>query len=127
MSELVTIINRSSTPLESTWDGKRFILEPGIKYEMSRPKAEKCRDQHPVMGTYDKFTGEMQYLVAIIEDGNPTTPVEQSTARSLDNDIEAKIKSGELLIVRGNGAFQASDRASFVDRAVADVPGFERP
>lgn len=125
MNEIVTVFNRSSKPLMGVWDGRQHQLEPGVKYQFSRIQAEKFRDQNPVKGTLNKYTGEMKYLVAIEENGDDCSPIEQSDSVSLE-DITAKIATGELRVVPGNGYLTAADRGASIPLPT-DQQGFVKP
>lgn len=125
MAEVVTLINRSSKTLSGTWDGRQYDIEPGKKYQFSRVQAEKFRDQNPVKGTLNKYTGEMKYLVAIEENGDDTSPIEQSDSVSLE-DITAKLATGELRVVPGNGYLTAADRSAAIPLQT-DTHGFVKP
>ena len=103
MSDFVTLVNRSSKTLEGVWDGRHYQITPG-KHEFARIKAEKFRDQNPIMGSEDKYSGEKQYLIGIVENGEDVSPTEQSDAISLA-DLAAQIKSGEIKVVPGNGLY----------------------
>lgn len=103
MARFVTLVNRSEKPLRGTWNGRQYILEPG-KHEFVEAQAIKFKEQNPIMGSMDSYSGEMQYLMGIVEHGDPLTPIEQSTAITLA-DITEKLASGEYKIVRGNGLF----------------------
>ena len=104
-SEIVTVINRSSKNLEGVWDGKRHPIPAGGKVQVPHVMAMKFKLQHPVMGTENKYTGEMKYLLGIEEDGDELTPIEQSNAISFE-DLSARILSGELRVVQGNGLYR---------------------
>jgi hypothetical protein len=75
----VTLVNRSSKILRGTWDGRQYELQPG-KHEFPEIQALKFKEQNPVMGTLDPYSGRMDYLIGIIEHNDPLTPIEQSSA-----------------------------------------------
>ncbi len=102
--QYVTLVNRSSKTLNGTWDGRSYKIAPG-KHEFPEAQAMKFRDQNPVMGTEDPYSLNKQYLLAIPSQGDDVSPIEQTDSVSLQ-DLTAKIKSGELRVVRGNGLFQ---------------------
>lgn len=77
MAMMVTLVNRSSKALIGTWDGKHYIINPG-KHEFPDYKAYKFKDQNPVMGSEDVRTGHVDYLIGIIEEGDPIDPIEQN-------------------------------------------------
>lgn len=78
MQEIVTVVNRSSKVVQGTWDGKPYVLAPGAKYSLPVIVAEAIKRQNVVMGSEDPYTGEMEYLVAIVEHNDPQGPVEQT-------------------------------------------------
>lgn len=110
MAQFVTLINRSSKTLQGTWDGKHFELTPG-KHSFPEIQAQKFKDQNPVMGSEDPRTLQKQYLIGIEEHGDDCSPIEQTEAITLQ-DLSAKIASGELRVVKGNGLYNP-----YVDKA----------
>lgn len=108
--EHVTLINRTTKNLEGIWDGRYYTLAPG-KHSFPRTMAEKFQQQNPVMGTQNKYSGEIQYLIGIEENGDDCSPTEQSNAISLE-DLSEKIASGELKVVKGNGMYGFADRTA---------------
>mgnify|MGYP001615215955 CR=1 FL=1 len=77
--DFVTVVNRTSKLLHGVYDGKHIDLAPG-KHAFPLAAAEKYKNQNPIMGTEDPYSGERQYLIGIEEMGDDCTPVEQSTA-----------------------------------------------
>lgn len=77
MAQMVTLVNRTSKNLVGTWDGRHHIITPG-KHEYPDYKAYKFRDQNPQMGSEDVRTGNITYLIGIVEDGDDITPIEQN-------------------------------------------------
>lgn len=75
--DLVKVVNRTQRELFCTWDGKRYKVQPG---ESVHPRliAEALRRSNPIFGSDDPMTGELQYLVAIPDYGDPISPIEQS-------------------------------------------------
>lgn len=104
---LVTIVNRTSKTLKGTWDGRHYEIEPG-KHSYPELQAIKFREQNPIMGTEDRYTGEKLYLMGIVEHGDPITPVEQSDSITLTN-ITDKLRSGEYKVVKAEGVFRPAD------------------
>lgn len=125
MSEFVTLVNRTSKTLKGTWDGRHYDMKPG-KHQFTRTQAEKFRDQNPIMGTYDKYTGEMKYLIGIEENGEDCSPVEQDYGAITLEDLRGKIASGELRVVQGNGLYGAADRSAAKPLPL-DGTGFVKP
>lgn len=101
--QFVTLINRTSKSLQGVWDGKHYDLKPG-KHSFPEVQALKFRDQNPIMGSENPRTLQKQYLLGIEEHGDDCTPVEQSESMTLE-DLSAKLKSGELRVVQGNGLY----------------------
>lgn len=104
MSELVTLVNRSSKTLKGTWDGRHYDIAPG-RHEFAELKAMKFKDQNPIMGSENSYSGEKQYLVGIVEHGDDTSPIEQSDSISLQ-DLTEKIRSGEYKVVKASGMYR---------------------
>lgn len=77
MAMMVTLVNRSSKTLYGTWDGRSYPIAPG-KHEFPDYKAAKFKDQNPVMGSEDVRTGHVDYLLGIVEEGDPIDPIEQN-------------------------------------------------
>lgn len=80
--EYVTIVNRTTKPLNGTWDGRHYTINPG-KHEFPRNQADAFRRQNPVMGTGLFGDQDTQYLIGIIEDNDDCSPIEQSKAVSV--------------------------------------------
>ena len=110
MAQLVTLVNRTSKPLQGTWDGFHTQIAPG-KHSFPVFQAEAYRRQNPIMGSEDPRTGEMQYLVGIEEQGDDCTPIEQSKAiERWDRSLMSQSKPTE--VVPGvTGIYSARDVA----------------
>jgi hypothetical protein len=82
--QLVTIINRTSKPLEACWDGKRYKLPPG---ESSLPDlvAEVAKRQNPLMGSEDPYSIGIVSLLAIREQHDDESPIEQTRSIERQN------------------------------------------
>jgi hypothetical protein len=97
--ELLTVVNRTTKPLEAIWDGKRYALPVG-KSAHPAIVAEAAKRQNPVMGSEDPYTLTMQYLVGIEEHGDDCSPIEQSkdiermNRRLLQNSKETEVVPG---------------------------------
>lgn len=105
---VVTLVNRTSKSLKGTWDGRHYDIVPG-KHSFPEIQAVKFKEQNPLMGSEDYYSGEKQYLIGIEEHGDPLTPIEQSDSLTLAN-ITEKLASGEYKIVKGNGLFSVNDK-----------------
>lgn len=73
--EMVTVINRTSKPLEVLWDGKVRPIPVG-KSSHSAVVAQKAKEQNVLMGSQDPRTGDIVYLVAVEEWNEDDSPVE---------------------------------------------------
>lgn len=100
MSQFVTIVNRTKRNLEGMWDGKTHTIPPG-KSSLPLIIAEAIKRKNPIMGSDDRVTGQFQYLVGIEEQGDPTTPIEQSDEVELFNRGNYK-NAVPIVIVPGN-------------------------
>ncbi len=78
MHEIVTVLNRTSQPVQGTWDGKPYIIKANAKVSLPIIIADAIKRQNVVMGSEDPYTGEMDYLVAVIEHNDPQDPIEQT-------------------------------------------------
>lgn len=77
--QIVTVVNRTSRPVEGIFDGKRTIIGPHKRIPMLATAAEMLKRQNPVMGTEDPFDPRSpDFLVGIEEWGDDITPIEQS-------------------------------------------------
>lgn len=98
--QVLTVVNRSNRPLSATWDGRQYTIQPG---KSAHPViiARKLKYDNPIMGSDDPATGQLQYLVGIEEEGDPTTPVEQSEEIELYNrkNLRGAIP---VMVVQGN-------------------------
>lgn len=110
MAMMLTVVNRSSKTLYGTWDGKQYAIKPG-KHEFPDYKAYKFKEQNPVMGSEDVRTGRIDYLIGIIEEGDPIDPIEQTDAiekwdrKTLGNARPVEVVPG------ANGLYSRNDLA----------------
>lgn len=100
MAEFVTVVNRTTRNLEGMWDGRTYVIPPG---KSSHPLiiAEAIKRRNPIMGSDDPTTGQLQYLVGIEEQGDPTAPIEQSDEIELFNRRQYK-NAVPIMVVPGN-------------------------
>lgn len=122
--ELVTVVNRSSKTLKGTWDGRHYDIAPG-RHEYNETVAMKFREQNPLMGSENPWSGEKKYLIGIVEHGDDITPIEQSDSISLQ-DITEKLQSGEYKIVKGNGLYRPATDAPSIPALTSDL-NFVKP
>lgn len=79
MAQVFTLVNRTSKTLNGTWDGRTYDLTPG-KHSFPEIQAVKFKDQNPLMGSLDPYTGNMIYLIGIEDLNDDCSPIEQSDA-----------------------------------------------
>ena len=107
--EFVTVVNRSSKTLKGVWDGRHYDIAPGSA-QYPKIQALKFKEQNPVMGSENPYTLERQYLIAIVEQGDDTSPIEQSTAiEKWDRSLMAN--AGDVVIIKGNGQYRPAMEA----------------
>lgn len=110
MAIMVTLVNRSSKTVFGTWDGRKYPITPG-KHEFPDYKAIKFKDQNPVMGSEDVRTGHVDYLLGIVEEGDPIDPIEQNLD-AVEKWDRSKMGGPKVDIVPGvNGLYSRNDLA----------------
>jgi hypothetical protein len=107
--EIVTVVNRSSKPVKGTWDGKPYVIQPKGRSALPVIVAEAIKRQNVVMGSEDPYSGEMTYLVGIEEQGDPTSPIEQTNSVTRMN--RAPLGKNEEIVKGHNGLYSARDLA----------------
>jgi len=109
----VTVINRTSKPLEVIWDGRVRNIPLG-KSTHEWVVAEKAKEQNVLMGSQDPRTGDIVYLVAIEELGEDSSPIEQNpNPRERWNRSYLPGGHEAVQVVQGrSGLFSARDVAS---------------
>lgn len=124
MAIMVTLVNRSSKPLIGTWDGKHTVIAPG-KHEFPDYKAQKFKDQNPVMGSEDPRTGHIEYLMGIVEEGDPIDPIEQNlnAIEKWDRTRLAGARPSEV-VPGDNGLY---GRSSVAAAPLSNSTGFSKP
>lgn len=115
MSEFVTLVNRTSKPLNALWDGKSYPIAPG-KHSLPRLVAEAAKRQNPLMGSGDpdnqNIDGSlrMEPLLGIEEDGDDCSPVEQSASIERWDRRKLPKSAQNVEVVAGkNGIFSPRD------------------
>ena len=99
----LTLFNRTSRVLEGMWDGRVHLIQPG-RNQFPEVIAWKFRDQHPLMGSQDPYSLEKQYLCTIEEEGEPTSPLEQSDSIELLD--RSKLRNPiPVVVVQGQGLY----------------------
>ena len=119
----VTLINRSSKDLIGRYDGKEHLIKAGSRTSYPSHLAEKFKDQNPVMGSENYYSMDKQYLLAIEEYGDDTSPIEQTDKTALIDFDSIVIPSGvRLEVIKGR---PGNPRADFGPRPNPQVVGFE--
>ena len=119
----VTLINRSSKDLVGLYDGKEHSIKAGSRTSYPRHLAEKFKDQNPVMGSENYYSGDKQYLLGIEEYGDDISPIEQTDKSTLLNFETIVIPSGvRLEVLPGR---PGNPRTDFGSRPNPQVVGFE--
>lgn len=76
-SKYVTLVNRLAVPLQATWDGRHYDVEPGDNW-LPEIVAEAAKRQNVVLGSEDPFTLACEYYVGIKEQGDDCSPMKLS-------------------------------------------------
>ena len=64
IGEILTLINRTSKPLDVTQNGRTIVLKPG-RNPVTSDWVRFAKQQHPRMGTFDPSGLQGEYLVAV--------------------------------------------------------------
>lgn len=115
MALLVTLVNRSSKTLTGTWDGRQYDLIPG-RHAFPAHIALKFKLQNPVMGSEDRFANHTDYLLGIVEEGDPITPIEQTDAIERWTRTEQEMQRVEVIPGK-TGVYSGRDVASSLPNA----------
>jgi len=108
--QYVTLVNRTSKPLEGTWDGKHYVLAPG-KHAFPEIQAMKFKEQNPLMGSEDPRTLERQSLLGIVENGDDISPIEQTD--NIERWDRKKLNiDGPVTIVTNGGLYSTEKHAT---------------
>ena len=107
--EVVILINRTSKQVEGMWDGKPYKIKAHAKEALPLIVAEAIKRQNVVMGSEDPYTGAMDYLVGIQEQGDDCSPVEQTVSITRMN--RGKMGKNEEVIKGDNGVYSVRDVA----------------
>jgi hypothetical protein len=133
VTQYVTLKNRSTKTLTGQYDGKQHTFPPG--YEGTWPEyiALKFKEQNPVMGSEDYFTGYKTYLMAIVEHGDDTDPIEQTQAIERWDRSTVTLPPGtQLAIIKGKGFHPIQDKGqpapdirNVRTESIEPTPGFD--
>jgi hypothetical protein len=114
--DIVTVVNRTSKPVEGIFDGQPMVIPPHGRKAMLSNAAELVKRQNPVMGSEDPTDPRSaDYLLGVEEWGDDISPLEQSDAverfdRSLVTDPQGqKAKPMDLHAKRGSRVKVAID------------------
>ena len=100
----VTLVNRSSKPLNGTWDGRQHTIEPG-QHQFPETQALKFKEQNPIMGSEDPYSLQKEYLIGIVEHNDDISPVEQTN--SIERWNRSKLIGAKPVeVVQGNGLYR---------------------
>jgi hypothetical protein len=108
--EVVTLYNRTSQNVDGTWDGKPYRIKAHAKEALPLTVAEAIKRQNPVMGSEDPYSGSMDYLVAILEQGDDDSPVEQNS-KAITRMNRAPLNKNEEVVKGDNGIYSVRDVA----------------
>ena len=79
--DIVTIVNRTSVPVEGTFDGRVSVIPPHGRTPMLANAAEKIKSQNPLMGSEDPADPRSPtFLLGVVEWNDDISPIEQSDA-----------------------------------------------
>lgn len=73
--EELTLVNRAPFNVEGLWDGEITIFKPGQKATFPYHQAVAYREQNPIMGTEDYFTGDCKFKLACADLGDDVKPL----------------------------------------------------
>lgn len=123
----VTLKNRSDRTLIGTWDGRQHTFPPGYEGKWPELIALKFKEQNPIMGTEDYFTGYKQYLMGIVEHGDDLDPITQndSAVEKWDRTTLVLPPGTKLETIRGRGYHPIQDRTAGLPAQAAKVESFE--
>lgn len=107
--ELLTVVNRSAKDLNATWDGKPILIKANAKVALPRIVAEAAKRQNVIMGSEDPYTGEMQYLLGIVEFNDDISPIEQTQTITRMN--RKVLGTDEAVVKALGGVYTQRDRA----------------
>lgn len=121
--EFVTVVNRTSKPLEGIWDGKRRSYPPGETPNVPMIQAEAVRRQHVLMGSADPYEMNVaEYLIGIPELKHDCSPLEQSD--EVERWDRTLVPGGKSAVTTKSGR----SAGSFQTRApLSTVSAFESP
>lgn len=123
---IVRVVNRSQRAVSCFFDGAQHTLQPGETRAVLSAVAAKMKAQNPVMGTADPMSIDARdgdFLVGVIEWGDPTTPIEQSAAPERFDSSLIPAKPGHKRALEGARIPQRQSRAAVSPPASTDPGG----
>ena len=127
LSEVVTVVNRTSKMLHGTFNGRPYDLPPG-ESKYTRQEAIFFRYQNPIMGVgtpLEDWSTKSQYLIGIKESGDDCSPIEQSDAPQRWDSRLVNGNNYEVVRARG-GSYAPEVRQPQAPLATGDG-GFVKP
>lgn len=107
----VTLKNRCTKTLTGQFDGKQYTFEPGYEGKWPENIACKFKEQNPVMGSEDYFSGYKQYLMAIVEHADDVDIIEPSNAiERWDRSAVVLPPGTQVVTIKGRGYHPIQDR-----------------
>lgn len=115
VQDIVTVVNRTSRAVESTFDGRVSVIPAHGEKPMLVQQAELAKRQNPVMGTEDPFNPYAgTYLLGVKEWGDDITPIEQSACEErFDRDLLTMPGAQKAEVIHLGGG--VARRAEIVD------------
>jgi hypothetical protein len=119
----VTLVNRSSKDLTGHYDGREHTIKANSRTSQPAHLAMKFKEQNPVMGSENFYSGDKQYLLGIEEYNDPVDPIEQTSKDSLIDYQTILVPPGvKLEVLQGR---TSNPRVDFNRPMSAQVLGFE--
>ena len=126
VTNYVTLKNRTSQTLTGQFDGKSYSFPPGYEGKWPENVALKFKEQNPIMGTEDYFSGYKQYLMGIVEHNDDLDPIAQTAAAELWDRSTLILPPGtKLETIRGRGYHPIQDRGRPLPLTPAVMESFE--
>ena len=113
--DIVTLVNRTSKPLEGCFDGQRYVIGPRGEKAMMANAAEQIKRQNPLMGSEDPSDPRSPiFLAGIKEWDDDVSLLEQSESierfdRSLTEGEGPKARPLQLRASKGSRVKVALD------------------
>lgn len=120
--DAVTLVNRTSRPLNVRYDGEDITLQPGENPGFPKVAVEFAKRQNPLMGS--KHPNDPRRFIVLVgvkaaegqKQKDDITPIDDATMRVADGKLELVDRSGEFhgvpmrkvaVLNRGYSAFEA--------------------